>query len=88
MTATAEATYEAFVTGRALDVLERARDWGVWAGQPPVAAAMAALEGALKRTGDAASIDAGMAMVKLTAVITDIHGEELAHWVRDGWAGE
>jgi hypothetical protein len=49
---------------------------------------MAALEGALKRTGDAASIDAGMAMVKLTAVITDIHGEELAHWVRDGWAGE
>jgi hypothetical protein len=29
-----------------------------------------------------------MAMVKLTAVITDIHGEELAHWVRDGWAGE
>ena len=75
MTATAEATYEAFVTSRALGVLERARCPQVWAGHLPVTAAMAALEAALKRTGTAASIDAGMAVVKLTAVITDIHGE-------------
>ena len=81
----AEHTYEAFVTGRALDVLDRAKCPQVSIGHFPVLAAMTDLEAALKHTGDAAAINAGMAVVKLTAVITDIHGEELAHWVRDGW---